>query len=154
MRRGIRTIVGLLIIMVVLLTVGFVSAQEVDAEGKLVGRWDFLMKCGKCHSIERPMTRRKTPEQWRFTVKTMHGKSHDWLTEKQVEGIIYFLSSKSLFESKCTGCHSNDRALDVIMNKDEWSKTVKNMQKKENSNISDKEADQIITYIYTIQGGF
>lgn len=155
MKSKISKKLSLLIVLatILILSATFVRAQEVDDEGKLKGKWPFIMKCGKCHSLERPLSKRKTAEQWRDTVKTMHQKSHGWIEDKQVDDIIYFLSSKSLFETKCTGCHSDDRALDLIKNKAQWTETVKNMQKKKPGDISDDDADKIIMYLFTVQGG-
>jgi hypothetical protein len=128
-------------------------AQELDDEGKLIGKWQFIMKCGKCHSLERPMSKRKSPDEWQDTVRSMHKKAHGWIEAKQVKEIIHFLSSKSLFETKCSGCHSDDRALDLIKNKEEWTKTVNFMQKKKEGWITDEEAKQIIIYLFSVQGG-
>ena len=152
MKSNIKKLIGLFF-MITVISATLVRAQELDETGKLKGKWDFITKCGKCHSLERPLTRIKTAEQWEVTVKAMHGKAHGWIEDKQVKEIIWFLTSKSIYETKCTGCHSEYRALDLIKNKEEWTKTVKTMQQKPNSNISDEDADRIIIYLFTIQGG-
>jgi nitrate/TMAO reductase-like tetraheme cytochrome c subunit len=152
MKAKIKIFVGLLIA-ITLILVNLVQAQKLDESGKLVGKWDFIFKCGKCHSLERALSKNKTPEQWKETVQTMHKKGHGWIAEEQVEEIVYFLSSKSLFETKCKNCHSEFRALDLIKNKEEWTKTVKAMQKKVPHWITDEEADRIIIYLYSVQGG-
>jgi cytochrome c5 len=146
-------IFAVLLVMITLVSVHFLQAQTLDEDGKLVGKTYFLSKCGKCHSIERPLRANKTPEGWKKTVEAMNKKGHGWIDQKQVEEIIYFLSSKSLFETKCKSCHSEFRALDLIKSKEEWEKTVKTMQKKEAGWITDEEAKKIRTYLFTVQGG-
>jgi hypothetical protein len=156
MKGGFNKFAGLAIFAIMtlaIMTMNLSYAQELDDEGKLIGKWQFVMKCGKCHSIERPLSKRKSQEEWELTVKTMHKRAHGWIEDKQVKEIVHFLSSKSLFEEKCTGCHSDDRALDLIKNKEDWTKTVNFMQKKKSGWISDKEAEQIIIYLFSVQGG-
>ncbi|MDD5773516.1 MAG: desulfoferrodoxin family protein [bacterium] len=56
-------------------------------------------------------------------------------------------ADKSLFETKCSYCHEIERPLSKRKNKDGWTATVKRMQSKNPSHISDAEAESIIAYL-------
>ena len=60
--------------------------------------------------------------------------------------------AKTLFEKKCSVCHSADRAKSLKKTNEEWSKTVTRMKIKRNENISDDEAKIIIDYLTTTYG--
>jgi len=60
--------------------------------------------------------------------------------------------AKTLFEKKCSVCHSADRAKSLKKTNEEWTKTVTRMQEKRKENISNDEAKIIIDYLTTTYG--
>ncbi len=60
--------------------------------------------------------------------------------------------AKTLFEKKCSVCHSADRAKSLKKTNEEWTKTVTRMKEKRNENISNDEAKIIIDYLTTTYG--
>lgn len=62
------------------------------------------------------------------------------------------IDAKTLFEKKCSVCHSPDRAKSVKKTNEEWTKTVTRMKEKRNENISNDEAKIIIDYLTTTYG--
>jgi hypothetical protein len=60
--------------------------------------------------------------------------------------------AKTLFEKKCSVCHSADRAKSLKKTNEEWTKTVTRMQEKRKENISNDEARIIIDYLTTTYG--
>lgn len=60
--------------------------------------------------------------------------------------------AKTLFESRCSKCHSADRALGKKKTAEEWTKTVDRMQAKSGSGISVSEAKDIAKYLTAVAG--
>lgn len=58
-----------------------------------LGRDLFVIKCAKCHRLDRPLAARKTAEEWRQTVSVMRQKDRAWLGETEAERITEFLIS-------------------------------------------------------------
>jgi succinate dehydrogenase/fumarate reductase cytochrome b subunit len=76
------------------------KAQPAGTEGRgltgeeiSVGRDLFVVKCAKCHRLERPLSARKTPEEWAETVEAMRQKDLTWISESEAEKIVGFLTS-------------------------------------------------------------
>ena len=59
--------------------------------------------------------------------------------------------AKTLFEKKCSACHSADRAKSASKTSEEWTKTVTRMKTK-TANISNDEAGIIINYLTKTYG--
>ncbi len=57
------------------------------------------------------------------------------------------LKPVQVFEKKCSQCHSIDRPKSKKKTADEWRATVKRMQSKKGSNITDSEAEIIIKFL-------
>jgi hypothetical protein len=62
------------------------------------------------------------------------------------------IDAKTLFEKKCSVCHSVDRAKSLKKTNEEWTKTVTRMKEKRNENISGDEAGIIIDYLTKTYG--
>jgi len=60
--------------------------------------------------------------------------------------------AKTLFEKKCSACHSADRSKSLKKTIEEWTKTVTRMQEKRKQNISNDEARIIIDYLTKTYG--
>ena len=52
----------------------------------------FENKCSVCHKLERPLSKTKTPEEWKATVTRMAGKRQGHLGPEEVEAIAAFLA--------------------------------------------------------------
>jgi hypothetical protein len=61
------------------------------------------------------------------------------------------VDAKTLFEKKCSVCHSADRAKSLMKTNEEWTKTVTRMKNK-TGNISVEEAKIIIDYLTKTYG--
>lgn len=153
MKCKINKVVGLLVVFAIIIVSFAYAADHLDEEGKLKGKWSFYMKCGKCHNLLLPLNAKKSPDEWAVTLQIMHGKAHAWIDDKQIEEITTFLQYKSLFDEKCYACHKEDRAIDLVKDKKGWTETVKKMQGKKGASISAEDAEKIILYLYTTQGG-
>jgi len=60
--------------------------------------------------------------------------------------------AKTLFEKKCSVCHSADRPKSLKKTNEEWTKTVMRMKEKRNENISNDGAKIIIDYLTKTYG--
>lgn len=63
------------------------------SESLALGRDLFVIKCSKCHRLDRALSARKSPEEWRQTVATMRDKDPTWMGETEAERIADFLIS-------------------------------------------------------------
>lgn len=66
---------------------------SVETEAISLGRDLFGVKCAKCHRLDRALSTRKTPVQWRRTVERMRQKDMTWLSEAEADMIASFLIS-------------------------------------------------------------
>jgi len=57
----------------------------------------------------------------------------------------------SLFEEKCSACHSPDRALSVIKDPEVWKETIRRMQYYSKGEISDSQAKELVDFHITRQ---
>jgi hypothetical protein len=64
-----------------------------NAEAISLGRDLFVVKCAKCHRLDRALSTRKTPDRWRQTVEQMRQKDMTWLSEHEADMIARFLIS-------------------------------------------------------------
>jgi len=53
----------------------------------------FVVKCSKCHRLDKTLAARKTPEQWQQTVETMRQKDPTWISPEEATRITRFLIS-------------------------------------------------------------
>lgn len=54
---------------------------------------------------------------------------------------------KTLFESKCSRCHSVDRPLRKRKDRSGWEKTVRRMKRYASGTITDEDAAKIVDYL-------
>jgi predicted ferric reductase len=51
----------------------------------------FVVKCSKCHRLDKPLSARKTSEQWQQSVETMRQKDVTWISPEEASRITRFL---------------------------------------------------------------
>ena len=69
------------------------SAENLSADNLSLGKDLFVIKCAKCHRLDRALSARKTPGEWRRTIATMRQKDPTWMGESETERISNFLIS-------------------------------------------------------------
>ncbi len=69
-------------------TLSIAAMQQPDVNARTL----FEQKCSICHSIERPKSQRKTPEQWKNTVLRMRENGCP-ITDDEARKIIDYLSN-------------------------------------------------------------
>jgi len=68
-------------------------AADLSVEDLALGKDLFVIKCAKCHRLDRALSARKTPGEWRRTIATMRQKDPTWMGESETERISNFLIS-------------------------------------------------------------
>jgi hypothetical protein len=53
----------------------------------------FVVKCSKCHRLDKPLAAKKTPEQWQQSVEAMRLKDPSWISPEEATRITRFLLS-------------------------------------------------------------
>jgi len=140
------------------------SAGHLDID---VGREMVIQRCNKCHDLTRVFTMVKSPEGWLETVNRMKDRDPTWITNDQVEQIVYFLGERqninkpeqitpvqveTMLLTKCSKCHNLDRAFAQRRTEHEWKILVKRMSVRHRSWINDAEAQLIGGYLAKTYG--
>ncbi|MGD8628323.1 MAG: cytochrome c, partial [bacterium] len=68
-------------------------AENLSVENLALGKDLFVIKCAKCHRLDRALSARKAPEEWKKTIATMRQKDPTWMGESEAERIADFLIS-------------------------------------------------------------
>jgi len=58
-----------------------------------VDREIFVVRCSKCHRLDRPLSASKTAAEWEETVHRMRSKDPGWISQAEAEKILRFLKS-------------------------------------------------------------
>ncbi|HUV51368.1 MAG TPA: hypothetical protein VMW78_10175 [Anaerolineae bacterium] len=135
----------------------------------------FETKCLKCHkrmNMQSPPEVEKTPDEWGATIRRMmkkinevisnenintlthyHIRTHSMITFEKLknQSEIFSLDSAELFKRKCSTCHSLERSLNALQDKEAWEKTIRAMAKKDGSTITESDISELVNFI-TLHG--
>ena len=132
-----------------------------------VGRQIVIQKCAKCHDLTRVFTMAKTPQSWMETVNRMAQRDPTWLSNDQIQQAVYFLSERqnitrpeevttvqleSILQTRCSKCHSLERAFARRRTSHEWKILVKRMSNRHRGWIDDAEAQVLGDYMARLYG--
>ncbi|MDD5773673.1 MAG: hypothetical protein PHX78_09450 [bacterium] len=67
------------------------QAEWEERERNLADKALFEKKCGKCHSIDRPLSYKKTLKEWNATVDKMQKKDLTWILPAEAVTIADYL---------------------------------------------------------------
>ena len=104
----------------------------------------FKQKCTTCHEAKRAEDMHASKESFKDLINKMIDKGAK-ITDKDSDEISDFLATPSRFllKEKCSKCHTLDRIYEAH-EKGQLSKdTLKKMQQKEDSGITDEDVDSI-----------
>ncbi len=104
----------------------------------------FESKCTSCHDTKRAEDIHASKESFKDLIKKMIGKGAK-ITDKESDEISDFLATPSRFllKEKCTKCHTLDRIYEAHEKGRLTKDTLKKMQQKEDSGITDEDVDSI-----------
>jgi cytochrome c2 len=132
-----------------------------------IGRQMVVIKCAKCHTLERVFKSFKDEVGWTDTVNRMALIDTPNIREYDAKQIIFFLVKqqenrkggnialveeeigKTLVEKKCTTCHDLDRVYRISRSEEEWSVTVERMKShaRDPKFLDDIESRELIQYL-------
>lgn len=138
-------------------------------------RKTFEEKCSLCHRPDRIFIIPLTPKSQRHIVMRMRERApEDWITEKDAREILEYLAlgapeakkpvrkpveggAADVFRERCSGCHNLERVYLALEKSKEkgnappWMHTVKRMREKAPEWITEKEGDQILSYLQALK---
>jgi mono/diheme cytochrome c family protein len=139
-------------------------------EGQKTARELFEKKCKNCHerrSLMSPPQAVKTPEEWERTVRRMmiregqalddetidtlvyyHLRTHTLITSEKLEreSEIFGLPSARVFAQRCSTCHSLERTLQTIKDRESWQATILAMEKRAGRNIKHGDVVELVNF--------
>ena len=104
----------------------------------------FESKCTNCHDAKRAEDMHASKEGFKDVIKKMVSKGAK-ITDKETEEISDFLAAPSRFllKEKCTKCHTLERIYEAHEKGQLTKDTLKKMQQKEDSGITEEDVDSI-----------
>ena len=104
----------------------------------------FKSKCTSCHDAKRAEDMHASKENFSSIIKEMIKKGAKITSEEESE-ISDFLAAPSRFllQEKCSKCHTLDRIYEAHEKGKLTKETLKKMQQKEGSEITEEEVDSI-----------
>lgn len=110
--------------------------------------WD---NCTECHELDWPLGKTATRSEWEETLQKMENTGAV-LDQGDKTIILDYLVAKSIFETKCTTCHGEDKSLTVRKSREEWSKTVEDMADRKPDSFAAGEKEAIAAYLAVERG--
>jgi cytochrome c5 len=123
-----------------------VSGEESVMEALRVDKETFTEECRKCHTTGYAINESYSEDDWYMTVNMMISNGAE-ITEEQKLSIINYLTTKSLFDTKCSVCHPVERPLSKTKTLDEWKTTVKRMSGKKPGHLTKEEIEKIASFL-------
>ncbi|MGB3648563.1 MAG: hypothetical protein WA992_08505, partial [Desulfobulbales bacterium] len=80
------------------------SNEPVTFQDFIEGKAAFEENCMECHSLEWPLKKIATREEWEITLTKM-ANTGAVLSKKQRVQVLEYLVAKSSFQVKCSVCH-------------------------------------------------
>jgi mono/diheme cytochrome c family protein len=135
----------------VAILVGFVAAYAqseapVTFQDFIKGKEAFEENCMECHSLEWPLKKIATREEWELTLTKM-ANTGAVLSKKQRVQVLEYLVAKSAFQQKCSLCHGLERPLEKNKEFQAWLETVRRMADKKPEHLTDEEIQAISGFL-------
>jgi mono/diheme cytochrome c family protein len=139
------------ILIFVTVMVGFVAAYAqsdapVTFQDFIEGKKAFEENCIKCHALERPLKKIANRQEWKLTLTKMV-KNGAALSKKQRRQVLEYLVAKSVFQQKCSVCHSLERPLKKNKEFQAWVETVSRMAAKKPEYLTEEEIQAISGFL-------
>jgi mono/diheme cytochrome c family protein len=130
----------------------------------------FEKKCKNCHerrSLMSPPQALKTPEEWERTVRRMMSREGEALDDESIDILVYYhlrthtlitsakleresemfgLAPAELFTQRCSTCHSLEKALQTVKDRESWRKTILTMEKRAGRNIKHSDVVALVNF--------
>lgn len=120
--------------------------EPVTYQDFIDGKEAFEENCIECHTLEWPLKKIATREEWVGTLSKMASKGAV-LSKKKKQQVLEYLVAKSVFQNKCSVCHSLDRPLEKNKDFQTWMETVQRMAAKKPEHLTDAEIEAISGFL-------
>jgi mono/diheme cytochrome c family protein len=110
------------------------------------GKEAFEENCLECHSLEWPLKKIATREEWELTLTKM-ANTGAVLSKKKRRQVLEYLVAKSSFQDKCSVCHGLDRPLEKNKEFQAWIDTVRRMAAKKPEHLTEEEIQAISGFL-------
>jgi len=134
---------------------GAARAQDPSADpvqALRIGKMLLESSCTSCHHHLRHVNGRVLDRAgWEKVVDAMKAQGAVLFSSRERELIVDYLTAKSAFEAKCSGCHPVDRALATRRGGADWRSTVQRMADMNPDAISSAEARSIADYLTAVR---
>lgn len=139
------------ILVFVAVLVSFVAAyaqnnETVTFQDFTEGKKAFEENCMECHSLEWPLKKIATREEWELTLTKM-ANTGAVLSKKQRVQVLEYLVAKSAFQQKCSLCHGLERPMEKNKEFQAWMETVRRMAAKKPEHLTDEEIKAISGFL-------
>jgi mono/diheme cytochrome c family protein len=140
---------AILAFVAILVSFAVVYAQSnapVTFQDFIEGKQAFEDNCMECHSLEWPLKKIATREEWELTLTKM-ANTGAVLSKKQRVQVLEYLVAKSAFQQKCSLCHELERPLEKNKEFQAWIETVNRMAAKKPEHLTDEEIQAISGFL-------
>jgi len=122
------------------------SEEPVTFQDFIKGKEAFEENCIECHSLEWPLKKIATREEWDLTLTKM-ANTGAVLSKKQRQQVLEYLVAKSSFQVKCSVCHGLERPLEKNKEFQDWILTVRRMASKKPEHLTEDEIKAISGFL-------
>ena len=117
----------------------------------IAGKAAFEDNCIECHSLEWPLRKIATREEWEGILDKMATKGAVLDKVRRLQ-VLEYLLAKSVFQTKCSVCHELERPLEKNKELQEWVTTVRRMAAKKPGHLTEEEI-QAVSGFLNAKGG-
>lgn len=122
------------------------SVESVTFQDFVEGKEAFEENCIECHSLEWPLKKIATRQEWVDTLSKMATKGAV-LSKKNKLQVLEYLVAKSTFQQKCSVCHGLERPLEKNKEFQAWMETVRRMAAKKPEHLTEEEIQAVSGFL-------
>jgi len=139
------------ILVFVTILVSFAAAyaqnnEPVTFQDFIEGKQAFEENCMECHSLEWPLKKIATREEWEVTLTIMANKGAVLSKKKRLQ-VLEYLVAKSKFQQNCSLCHELERPLEKNKEFQVWVETVRRMSAKKPDLLTEEEIQAVSGFL-------
>ena len=142
-----KTLIFIFMAVMVSIAVSYAQSNEpVTYQDFIEGKMAFEENCLECHSLEWPLKKIATREEWELTLTKM-ANTGAVLSKKKRRQVLEYLVAKSSFQNKCSVCHGLERPLEKNKEFQAWVDTIRRMAAKKPEHLTDEEIQAISGFL-------
>jgi len=122
------------------------NTAQVTFQDFIEGKAAFEENCLECHSLEWPLKKIATREEWELTLAKMATKGAVLSQKKRLQ-VLEYLVAKSTFQQNCVLCHGLERPLEKNKEFQAWVETVRRMSAKKPGLLTDEEIEAVSGFL-------